>query len=130
MDPVRRRHIPAPVSAFAAFFAIASSAMAQAWIPPRGFGSVSLSYQRISNTGHKRSNGFLVEAGQSLNMGLYLEAEYSLTERLSLAAGLPYVFGKSTTVNPPSATAGNPVGRTSDLPPATTWFTRPTVLFP
>jgi len=101
MDPVRRRHIPAPVSAFAAFFAIASSAMAQAWIPPRGFGSVSLSYQRISNTGHKRSNGFLVEAGQSLNMGLYLEAEYSLTERLSLAAGLPYVFGKSTTVNPP-----------------------------
>jgi hypothetical protein len=101
MDPVRRRHIPAPVSAFAAFFAIASSAMAQAWIPPRGFGSVSLSYQRISNTGHKRSNGFLVEAGQSLNMGLYLEAEYSLTDRLSLAAGLPYVFGKSTTVNPP-----------------------------
>jgi hypothetical protein len=101
MDPVRRRHIPAPVSAFAAFFAIASSAIAQAWIPPRGFGSVSLSYQRISNTGHKRSNGFLVEAGQSLNMGLYLEAEYSLTDRLSLAAGLPYVFGKSTTVNPP-----------------------------
>jgi len=42
-------------------------------------------------------------------------------------AGLPYVFGKSTTVNPPrhrspifhgtSATAGNRVGRTSDLPP-------------
>ena len=101
MDLVRRRHIPAPVFAFAAFFAIAGSAVAQAWIPPRGFGSVSLSYQRISNTGHKRSNGFLVEAGQSLNMGLYLEGEYSLTDRLSLAAGLPYVFGKSTTVNPP-----------------------------
>ncbi len=101
MDLVRRRHIPAPVFAFAAFFAIASSAVAQAWIAPRGFGSVSLSYQSISNTGHRRSNGFLVEAGQSLNMGLYLEGEYSLTDRLSLGAALPYVFGKSTTVNPP-----------------------------
>ena len=101
MDLVRRRHIPAAAFAFAAFFGIAGSAMAQAWIPPRGFGSISLSYQSISNTGHRRSNGFLVEAGQSLNMGLYLEGEYSLTDRLSLAAGLPYVFGKSTTVNPP-----------------------------
>ena len=101
MDLVRRRHIPAPVFAFAAFLAIASSAAAQAWVPPQGSGSVSLSYQRISNTGHRRSNGFLVEAGQSLNMGLYLEGEYSLTNRLSLAVGLPYVFGKSTTVNPP-----------------------------
>jgi len=101
MDLVRRRHIPAAVSAFAAFFAIANSATAQAWLPPGGSGSISLSYQTISNTGHRRSNGFLVEAGQSLNMGLYLEGEYSLTNRLSLAASLPYVFGKSTTVNPP-----------------------------
>jgi hypothetical protein len=101
MDLVRRRRIPDPVFAFAAFFALVSSAAAQAWVPPQGSGSVSLSYQRIDNTGHRRSNGFLVEAGQSLNMGLYLEGEYSLTSRLSLAVGLPYVFGKSTTVNPP-----------------------------
>jgi hypothetical protein len=80
-----------------------SSAAAQAWIPPRGFGSLSFSYQSISNTGHRRSNGFLVEAGQSLNMSLYVEAEYSFTDRFSLAVGLPYVFAKSTTVNPPPA---------------------------
>jgi len=101
MDRVRWRYIPALLSVLAAFLAIANSATAQAWVPPQGSGSVSLSYQRIDNTGHRRSNGFLVEAGQSLNMGLYLEGEYSLTNRLSLAAGLPYVFGKSTTVNPP-----------------------------
>ena len=101
MDRVRWRYIPALLSVLAAFLAIANSATAQAWVPPQGSGSVSLSYQRIDNTGHRRSNGFLVEAGQSLNMGLYLEGEYSLTNRLSLAAGLPYVFGKSTTVKPP-----------------------------
>ena len=99
---MQRRGIPAPLFAFAAFTALISSAAAQAWIPPRGLGTVSLSYQRITNNGHLRSNGSLVEGGQSLNMGLYAEAEYSITDRLSLAAGLPYVFGKSTTSKPPA----------------------------
>lgn len=102
MDRVRWRYIPALLSAFAAFLAIANSATAQAWVPPQGSGSVSLSYQRIDNTGHFRTNGLLVERGQSLNMGLYIEGEYSLTNRLSVAAGLPYVFSKFTSLNPPA----------------------------
>ena len=81
---------------------MANTATAQAWVPPGGSGSVSLSYQRIDNTGHFRTNGLLVERGQSLNMGLYIEGEYSLTNRLSVAAGLPYVFGKYTSANPPA----------------------------
>jgi len=36
----------------------------------------------------------LAERGQSLDMGLFLEADYSVTDRLSVAAGLPYVFAK------------------------------------
>lgn len=94
MDRIRRRYISALWFASAAFFGIAKSASAQAWVPPRGSGSVSLSYQRIDNTGHLRTNGFLAERGQSLDMGLYIEGEYSLTNRLSVAAGLPYVFAK------------------------------------
>src|SRR5713226_549868 len=99
MDRVRRRSIPALLSV-ALFFAISNSAPAQAWVPPRGSGSVSLSYQRIDNTGHFRTNGFLAERGQSLDMGLYIEGEYSLTNRLSVAVGLPYVFAKFTSPLP------------------------------
>ena len=81
-----------------------SDALAQAWVPPRGVGSVSLTTQRISNTGHRRSNGFLDERGQSIDVALYLEGEYAFTDRLSIAAGLPYVFAKyvaTTTPAPP-----------------------------
>src|SRR5262249_4670535 len=75
-------------------------ATAQPWLPPAGSGSVSISYQRIDNTGHFRTEGSLAERGQSLDMAFYIEAEYSLTNRLSLAAGLPYVFAKFTSPLP------------------------------
>jgi hypothetical protein len=101
MDCVLRNYMPARLLAVAASFAIADSATAQAWVSPSGSGSVSVSYQRISNTGHMRTNGFLAEVGQSLNMSLYIEGEYALTNRLSVAAGLPYVFGKYTAPHPP-----------------------------
>ena len=79
----------------------ANHAKAQAWVLPPGEGSISFSYQRIDNTGHRRTNGFLVPHGVSLDMSLYLEAEYAFTNRLSVTAGLPYVFAKYTDPNPP-----------------------------
>ena len=84
-----------------ALFLTANHAKAQAWVPPQGEGSISLSYQRIDNTGHRRTNGFLVPHGVSLDMSLYLEAEYAFTNRLSVTASLPYVFAKYTDPNPP-----------------------------
>ena len=99
--PGRSRLLPLALLTIAAFLAMACDTAAQAWVPEAGVGSVTLSYQRITNTGHRRSNGFLAEVGQSLNMGLYLEAEYAVTNRLSLAAGLPYVFAKYTAPKPP-----------------------------
>jgi len=87
--------------AVAWFVATLISANAQAWVAPSGEGSVTLTYQRIDNTGHRRTNGFLVPRGVSLDMSLYLEVEYALTNRLSVNAGLPYVFAKYTDSNPP-----------------------------
>ena len=104
MDRTHRKSdtaLPLALLRIAAFLAMACAAAAQAWVPGAGVGSVTLSYQRIANTGHRLSDGFLAEVGQSLNMGLYLEAEYAVTNRLSLVAGLPYVFGKYTSPNPP-----------------------------
>jgi hypothetical protein len=86
----------------AAFWVITvNQARAQAWVLPRGEGDISFTYQRIENTGHRRTNGFLVPRGRSLDMSLYLEAEYAFTNRLSITAGLPYVFAKYTDRNPP-----------------------------
>ncbi len=78
-----------------------SQASAQAWVPQRGQGSVTVSYQRISNTGHRLSNGFLVEGGQSLNIAAYIEVDYAVSDRFSFTTGLPYVFGKYTASGPP-----------------------------
>ena len=79
----------------------ANDAKAQAWVLPRGEGTITFTYQRIDNTGHRRTNGFLAPRGRSLDMSLYLEAEYAFTSRLSVTASLPYVFAKYTDPNPP-----------------------------
>src|SRR5215831_11093394 len=79
-----------------------NDATGQAWVLPRGEGAISFTYQRIVNTGHRRTNGFLTPRGRSLDMSLYLDAEYALTNRLSVTAGLPYVLAKYTDPNPPA----------------------------
>src|SRR5262245_26802591 len=79
----------------------ANGAKAQAWVLPRGEGAISLTYQHIDNTGHRRTNGILVPKGRSSDMSAYLEAEYAFTDRFSVTAGLPYVFAKYTDPNPP-----------------------------
>src|SRR6266511_2358406 len=89
----------APSLAFAAiglFFAIVRHGNSQAWVPQRGQGSISISYQRINNYGHILSDGNLFERRRSLNIFLYLEADYGVIDRLSFIAGLLYVFGKYT----------------------------------
>src|SRR5215472_329392 len=89
------------VIAAALLVTAAVDAKAQVWALPRGEGDISFTYQRIDNTGHRRTNGFLVPRGVSLDMSLYLETEYAFTNRLSITAGLPYVFAKYTDRNPP-----------------------------
>jgi hypothetical protein len=82
--------------------ASARNAVAQAWVPPHHVGSVSFIYQTINNTGHRRTNGFLLDRGQSRNIGLYVEGEYAFTDRFSVSGGLPYVLTKYTATVPPA----------------------------
>lgn len=99
------------VIGFLVLFCAARSqpALAQAWVAQKGEGSVNFAYQHISNTGHRLSDGSAdtMNPGRSVNMGLYLEGEYALTDRLSFSAGIPFVFSKYTdpgpTPGPPEA---------------------------
>ena len=75
------------------FFSTAGRVSAQAWVPQSGHGAVTISFQRISNTGHILSDGYLLERNRSLNISLSFEIDYAVTDRLSFSFGLPYVSG-------------------------------------
>ena len=80
----------------AAFALAATPAWAQAWVPPAGLGSVTVAVQTINNTGHIDTDGVFLRIGRSVNTRIHFEADYALTDRLSVSAGLPFVFARYT----------------------------------
>jgi hypothetical protein len=76
-------------------------AAAQAFTPPRRMGAITLAWQYIDNTGHRHTDGYFVARGQSVSQSVLLDAEYALTDRLAVTAGIPYVFAKYTGSLPP-----------------------------
>ena len=72
----------------------APSASAQAWASPAGQGWVTVAFQGIDNTGHVLQDGSTAPFGKSRNASIYVEAAYALNDRLSLSAGVPFVFAK------------------------------------
>jgi hypothetical protein len=71
-------------------------AAAQAFTAPQGVGTVTVVSQVVDNTGHRLSDGFLLERGPSVTSSVLVEAEYAFTDRLSVTAGIPYVFARYT----------------------------------
>jgi hypothetical protein len=74
--------------------ASATSAFAQAWPMPKKTGAVSLVYQWIDNTGHRLSDGVLLDDGKSHNQGLAVAVDYGVSEKLSVSLGIPFVGAK------------------------------------
>src|SRR5262249_1264455 len=98
---ISRDTLSAILVLLAAFVTLTADAAAQAWTPPAGGGSISVGYQRISNTGHRLTDRYLTNGGFSTNISAYVEGEYAFTDRFAVSAGLPYVFSKYTDPNPP-----------------------------
>lgn len=80
----------------AAFVLAPSPLAAQAFTPPQGFGSITVGWQFVDNTGHRFSDGFLAAQGQSVTTSALVEVDYGVTDRFSATFGLPYVFAKYT----------------------------------
>jgi hypothetical protein len=57
--------------------------------------------QAIDNTGHRLTNGTFIPLGKSRNASIFLEAEYALTDRWLLSAGIPLVFARYTGTDDP-----------------------------
>ena len=103
MDAVQRlrpRRLTTGALAIAGLFFAGVPAFAQAWVPPAGVGSITISFQRIDNTGHLLTDGSSA-GGLSENLSLLVEVDYAITDRLSISAGLPYVGARWTDPNPP-----------------------------
>lgn len=93
----------------------ASSASAQAWVPPAGQGALTVAFQAIDNTGHILTDGSTLPQGKSRNASIYLEVDYALTDRLSVAAGIPFVFAKYLGPRPPAGVPEPPMVQPVDL---------------
>jgi hypothetical protein len=86
----------------------ARAAAGQAWIPRAGQGGVTFATQMIDHVGRLLDNGTRMACCGTTNIAVYVQFDYGLTNRLSISAGIPYIFAKYR--------GGPPVGPVSFLP--------------
>jgi hypothetical protein len=96
-----KRRLCALLAIGAATALLPSPVVAQAFTAPAGIGAVAVGWQYVDNTGHRFSDGFLLARGQSVTMSMFFDLDYGITDRLSVSAGIPYVFAKYTGALPP-----------------------------
>ncbi len=77
-----------------AFLAIPSLLPGQAWLSPKGEGTVSLSYQNQFVADHVFENGDAHDIGHILSHAITLDVDYALTDNLAVRVALPFIEGK------------------------------------
>jgi hypothetical protein len=77
-----------------------AQALAQATVPDRGDGSVSVLYQNVDFGGHINFLGQRIPNGAAHSQTVLFEAEYGLTDNLAISVGIPYVTAKYTGQGP------------------------------
>lgn len=85
------------LSLFNAVFAIG-----QAWVPERGEGTVSTSFDYINFDGHFESDGTRTPEAASKSRSFLFDTEYGVTNRLAITASLPIVSARYASTNPTS----------------------------
>jgi len=81
----------APLSVLAFSLMVPAALHAQPWVFPQGEGSVSVAYQHIHVRDHLYSGGLRLDVGHIRTHSTSIEADYGVTDRLSLSAGLPFI---------------------------------------
>jgi hypothetical protein len=74
--------------------AVPLSLLAQAWLPPQGDGVVTVLYQNDIERLHSFSDGRTRDRGHTTLDAVFLNTDYSLTDRLAVSVSLPYIAGK------------------------------------
>jgi hypothetical protein len=68
----------------------------QAWLPPRGEGSVGITYLNIATSDHLLSSGLPQDRGPVQQHIVTASVFYGLTDRFAVSAEIPYIDGKFT----------------------------------
>ena len=77
-----------------AVLVIPSALSAQAWLFPKGEGSVSLSYQNLYVADHVYESSDAHDVGHILSHALTLDVDYSLTGDLAVRVAVPYIAAR------------------------------------
>jgi hypothetical protein len=97
----------APAGALSAVLLLVSvRAGAQAWLPPKGGGAVSLTFGAYGFDGHFDSDGSRDPYGGTRARSVWVEGSYAITDRLAVSAGLPFVATKFTGTFPEGVPLG------------------------
>src|SRR5712671_2732509 len=68
--------------------------LGQAWLSPKGEGTVSVLYQNNIERLHTFSDGRTKDRGHTYFDGLIVNSDFSITDRLAVSVSLPYIAGK------------------------------------
>jgi hypothetical protein len=102
--PAARRRVS---SAAIALFLLTSSALAQAWLAPKGEASFGMAYQNIYTRDHLFSEGEKYDGGRiRMNMAVF-GLSYSFTDRLAASASVPYVSARYDGRSPHATSVDN-----------------------
>jgi hypothetical protein len=69
---------------------------AQAWVPPKGEGTVSVTYQNYYTTGHFDPQGRENKNGATHTKAVVTELDYALSDTIGLTVSLPFIASKYT----------------------------------
>lgn len=93
-----------PSTFFSLFLiAFAGTAAGQAWVPEKGEGTFSTSFNYIDFGGHFRSDGSRTPEGASRARSFLFEIEYGVTDRLAVTVSVPIVSARYAGTNPASS---------------------------
>jgi len=73
---------------------LSATVIAQAWVPPKGEGSVTLTYQKVDVRDHFDRSGTKEDRGRIHTHNMIMSLEYGLTDKLALDFHLAYVASK------------------------------------
>src|SRR5215471_204363 len=81
--------------------------LSQAWLAPRGEGTVSVLYQYGFDRLHYFADGRTKDRGHVFLNSVIVDTDFSLTNKLAVRVSLPYISGKYTGANPHALVRGN-----------------------
>src|SRR6185369_15647101 len=67
---------------------------AQAWLYPKGGGTVTFSYQNTLMLYHVDGTGQKFDMGHVITHVMSVDTDYSVTDRLAIKVGIPYVASR------------------------------------